>query len=63
MIGFDYMKIIYKVDGYEAFTSIVDSVKDTLTPYVFYGVCCSLTALAFLILEEEIPVIVKYFTK
>lgn len=62
-IGFDYMKILYNAKGLPEYTKVVDSVRDTLGFFLFYGVCTTILAVAFLILEEEIPPIVKYFTK
>ena len=63
ILGFDYMRILYHAEGYPAYVKVVDSVKDVIGRFLFYGVCSTLIALAFLLLEEQIPPVVKRFTK
>ena len=62
-IGFDYMEILYNAKGLPEFTKPVHAVKETLGLFMFYVVCTTVLAISFLFLEEEIPHIVKYFTK
>ena len=62
-LGFDYMHILYHVEGNAAYTGKVEAVKRFMGPFLFYGVCTTFIGVTFLWLEEMIPPMVKYFTK